>query len=159
MSKEGEQFRRGIYTFWRRTAPYASFMAFDAPSREVACERRPRSNTPVQALVTLNDPAFLAAANALAERIVRERGKDARQRLIFAFKCCLAREPSADETRSLLEFYQESRKRFAAEPANALVMARIDETESMRDGDAIELAAWTVISNVLLNLDETLTKG
>jgi hypothetical protein len=68
VSKDGDQFRRGLYTFWRRTAPYASFMAFDAPSREVVCERRPRSNTPVQALVTLNDPAFLVAATALAKR-------------------------------------------------------------------------------------------
>jgi hypothetical protein len=130
-----------------------------APSREVACERRPRSNTPVQALVTLNDPAFLAAANALAERIIGEGGKDAKQRLAFAFKCCLAREPNPKEASHLLELYQESRRRFAAAPATAVALASIDETESMSDADAVEFAAWTVISNVLLNLDETLTKG
>jgi hypothetical protein len=177
VSKDGDQFRRGLYTFWRRTAPYASFMAFDAPSREVVCERRPRSNTPVQALVTLNDPAFLAAATGLAKRLVAEGGQTPSKRLTYAFKCCLSRQPDPKEVRELLELYRESLKKFTMNPAAATAMINVGqpkpvekkgetksdnakpETTVPAPKNAAELAAWTVIANVLLNLDETLTKG
>jgi hypothetical protein len=134
-------------------------MAFDAPSREVACERRPRSNTPVQALVTLNDPAYLSAAAALAKRIVTEGGVNEKQRLAFAFKAVLARQPSSKESSTLLDLYRESLRKYQGDSAAAKAMAR---AESPKDGETTgyaEQAAWTVISNVLLNLDETLTKG
>jgi hypothetical protein len=158
-SKEGDQFRRGLYTFWRRTAPYASFMAFDAPSREVCCERRPRTNTPLQALVTLNDPAFIAPAAALARRVLAEGGATDRQRLAYAFRRCLARPPTAAETRHLLSLYREACRRLSADPARAEALAAggLDKPEG--GADLVRLAAWTVVANVLLNLDETLTKG
>ena len=162
LSKSGDQYRRGLYTFWRRTAPYASFAAFDAPSREVACERRPRSNTPIQALVTLNDPAFLAAANGLARRVLTEGGASTADRLIFAFESCLSRRPEPNELRPLLRLYEETLRRFSsdANSAKALLKAGFEGAAEPPDGPALaEQAAWAVISNVLLNLDETLTKG
>lgn len=157
--KNGNQFRRGLYTFWRRTAPYASFAAFDAPSREVMCERRARSNTPVQALVTLNDPAFLAAAYGLARRVMAQANDTPEERITFAFRCCLAREPSPNELRPLLRLYEESVSKFVGNPEAAEHLVQVGLGQAAAPGKAAELAAWTVISNVLLNLDETLTKG
>jgi hypothetical protein len=159
VSKTGDQFRRGLYTFWRRTAPYASFAAFDAPSREVMCERRARSNTPIQALVTLNDPAFVAAANGLAQRILAQRGQTPEQRLTFAFECCLSRQPQPSELRPLLRLYQSSLSKFTNDAAAAKAMASVGLPEPAEGSNLAERAAWAVISNVLLNLDETLTKG
>src|SRR5207244_3175608 len=137
----------------------ASFMAFDAPSREVCCERRARSNTPVQALVTLNDGAFLAPANALARRIVAEGGQSEKQKLNYAFQRCLARPPTAQEAKHLLELYRESLQIFHREPARAEKMAAAGLGKGEGKSSPTEVAAWTVIANVLLNLDETLTKG
>lgn len=160
ISTQGDQFRRGIYTFARRTAPYASFAAFDAPSREVMCERRPRSNTPVQALVTLNDPAFVAAANGLARRILSDApGADLQGRLVFAFETCLSRRPDAAELPALERLYQKSLERFRSEPTAAEKLVKVGLDKPEPGADLAELAAWTVISNVLLNLDESLTKG
>ncbi|MFO1499553.1 MAG: PSD1 and planctomycete cytochrome C domain-containing protein [Verrucomicrobiota bacterium] len=164
LSKDGDQFRRGLYTFWRRTAPYASFAAFDAPSREVTCERRPRSNTPIQSLVTLNDPAFMAAANGLAGRILREGGGSLDERLAFAFECCLARRPKPEEIRPLRRLLDQTLERFARdEPAARAIsktgLSASEATEHAGTSTSAERAAWAVISNVLLNLDETLTKG
>jgi hypothetical protein len=123
------------------------------------CERRPRSNTPVQALVTLNDPAFIAAANGLARRLVAEGGASAAQRLTHAFHCCLARPPAPGESHPLLRLYEESRRRFKQDlsAARALLSVGFPKVES--DADLPELAAWAVVANVLLNLDEALTKG
>jgi hypothetical protein len=158
MSKDGDQFRRGIYTFARRTAPYAAFAAFDAPSREVMCERRARSNTPIQALVTMNDPAFVAAANGLAERLMKDGGTTAEQRLEYAFECCVARRPEAAEARPLLRLYEESREKFSDDNGAARRLASVGLPKSDEDSHAVERAAWAVVSNVLLNLDEALTK-
>ena len=159
VNTNGDQFRRGLYTFWRRTAPYAAFLAFDAPSREVCCERRPRTNTPLQALVTLNDPAYVVAAEALARRLMTEGGSDDAERLSYAFKCCVARPPTPAEQRQLLDLFRSVRRRLETEPAraNSLVSGSLPATPKVRNPS--ELAAWTVVANVLLNLDETLTKG
>ena len=157
VSKDGDQFRRGLYTFWRRTAPYASFMVFDAPSREVSCERRPRTNTPLQALATLNDPAFTAAAVALARKIVADGGRTDRERLVYAFRRCLGRAPTRDEERVLTSLWKTARDRFIAEPDKAKATLQILPGEA--HGDPADVAAWFVVANALLNLDETLTKG
>ena len=155
----GNQFRRGLYTFARRSFPYAAFATFDAPSREVCIERRPRTNTPLQALTTLNDPAFLAAAAGLARRVLDEGGDTPRQRLAHAFRCVVGRRPAADERQALLELYRKVHTRFASDPAAAEKVATAALPFSGQPADLAELAAWTVIANVLLNLDEALTKG
>jgi hypothetical protein len=159
MSTNGDQYRRGVYTFWRRTAPYAAFMAFDAPSREVVCERRPRTNTPLQALATLNDKAFVEASAALARRILAECKGDAKDRAAYGFKLCVARAPGARELDVLVRLYEENLEKYRQDPVAAQAMAKNGVKESPKDVDAAELAAWTVIANVLLNLDETVTKG
>jgi hypothetical protein len=158
-STHGDQYRRGLYTFWRRTAPYAAFMAFDAPSREVACDRRPRTNTPLQALATLNDRAFVEPAAALARRMMSEvRGSD-QERTIHGFRLCVTRMPSDLELKHLLALYRENLAKYRADPAAAKVLATSGLPEPPAGMDVAELAAWTVIANVLLNLDETITKG
>jgi hypothetical protein len=159
MSTGGDQYRRGLYTFWRRTAPYAAFMAFDAPSREVACERRPRTNTPLQALATLNDKAFVEASAALARRILAECQGEAKDRAAYGFKLCVARTPGAKELDVLVHLYEENLAKYRQDPAAAQALAKNGAKELPGDVDAAELAVWTVIANVLLNLDETITKG
>jgi hypothetical protein len=159
MSTAGDQYRRGLYTFWRRTAPYAAFMAFDAPSREVACERRPRTNTPLQALATLNDKPFVECAAALARRMMSEVNSSDRDRAIHGFRLCVARMPSEVEIKLLLLLYQENVEKYRRDPAAAKAMAANGLEAPPQWLDVAELAAWTVVSNVLLNLDETITKG
>ncbi len=159
MSSNGDQYRRGLYTFWRRTAPYATFMAFDAPSREVACERRPRTNTPLQALATLNDKAFVEASAALARRILAECKGDVKDRAAYGFKVCVARTPRAQELDVLVRLYEENLSKYQQDGAAAQAMVKNGAKEMPKDVDVAELAAWTVIANVLLNLDETVTKG
>jgi hypothetical protein len=153
-SKNGDQYRRGLYTFWRRTAPYAMFQSFDAPSREVACSRRPRTNTPLQALATLNDKAFVACANALAKRVLADGGATDADRIAYAFKCCVARPPSKAETDAVLKLLADGRERYVADAAGAKALAG----NLPKGVTAADLAAWTVVANVLLNLDETVTK-
>jgi hypothetical protein len=158
LSDRGNQYRRGLYTFWRRTAPYATFMAFDAPSREVACERRPRSNTPLQALATLNDKSFVECANGLARRMMAEASGDTSARAEYGFRLCVARKPNDSELRALVALYEETLDRYKRDPTAAKQLAQVlGPTKTPLDTD--ELAAWTVVANVLLNLDETITKG
>jgi hypothetical protein len=159
MSTGGDQYRRGLYTFWRRTAPYAAFMAFDAPSREVCTERRPRTNTPLQALATLNDRVFVEASAALARRTLRETpGGGPKERLSHAFRLCVARKPTAAEQEILLGLYEENLAKYRKDVKAALAMVK-HGGELPQGVDTAELAAWTVVANVLLNLDETITKG
>ena len=149
--------RRGLYTFWKRTAPYGAFAAFDAPSREVTCDRRPRTNTPLQALATLNDKAFVECAAGLARRILVEEKGDNAAKATFAFRCCTGRAPSAAELKLLLSLYQSNRDKYRRDAAAAKLLANSGLGESSVGTDA-EVAAWTVVANVLLNLDETVTK-
>jgi hypothetical protein len=160
-SKNGNQFRRGLYTFWRRSSPYPAFIAFDAPSREVSCERRSRTNTPLQALATLNDPAFVQPAAALARRILAESKGTIEDRAVHAFRLVLARKPLPAESIHVVELYHENLDRYRRDPAaaEATAMTGLATIASASDLDKAELAAWTVVANVLLNLDETLTKG
>ncbi len=141
-----DRYRRGLYTFVRRTAPYPSMLTFDAPSREFCTVRRVRTNTPLQALTTLNDPAFFEAAQALARRILAEGGPDDRSRAIQGFRLTVSRPPKPGELDRILGGLEKERAWFAAHPGDA------------KELGGAETAAWTMISNVLLNLDETLTK-
>jgi hypothetical protein len=158
MSGNGDQYRRGLYTFWRRTAPYAAFMAFDAPSREVCTERRPRTNTPLQALATLNDKAFVDCAAALARRMMAEVKGGDKERAIYGFRLCVARTPSEKEVDAILKLYQESLEKYKKDAAAAKALATSGPAPPPKEMNPAELAAWTVIANVLLNLDETITK-
>jgi Protein of unknown function (DUF1553) len=159
MSSGGDQYRRGLYTFWRRTAPYAAFMAFDAPSREFSCERRPRTNTPLQALATLNDKSFVDCAGALARRMMIEAKGNDKERAIHGFRLCVARTPTDAELEHLLRLYKESLAKYQQDAGAAKAMAKGSLSEPPKELDPAELAAWTVVANVLLNLDETITKG
>jgi hypothetical protein len=158
-STNGDEYRRGLYTFWRRTAPYAALVAFDAPSREVCTERRPRTNTPLQALATLNDKVFAEAAAALARRMMAEGGRTNEDRARHGFRLCVARTPSRAELDPLLALYRENLEKYKKDPTAANAMARSGSPKPPRKMDPAELAAWTVVANVLLNLDETVTKG
>ena len=157
-SDNGDQYRRGLYTFWRRTAPYAAFMAFDAPSREFCTERRPRTNTPLQALATLNDRAFVDCAAALARRMAAVAGSP-EQRAVHGFRLCLARQPTPGELDQLLSLYRDSLGKYRREPAAAAALVRPASLPVRENADPAELAAWTVVANILLNLDETVTRG
>jgi hypothetical protein len=132
--------RRGLYTEWRRTNPYPSMTTFDAPNRDVCTVRRTRTNTPLQALVTLNDQVYVEAAQALARRIAAAPGGTT-ERLNFA-----------------LALFEESRAEFAKRPAKATELATNPLGPAPKGVEVADLAAWTVVSNVLLNLDEMLMK-
>ena len=188
VTSEGEdRYRRGLYTFIRRSAAYPSFMTFDATSRESCTVRRVRTNTPLQALVTLNDEAFFEAAQALAARVLRDgvasptlvaratnvgvsppafgggtpatvaaqafRPADARA--TYAFRLVLSRTPTDDELARTVASYERQLERFRKDPAAA---ARVIKGHAVEGGDPAEQAAWTLVANALLNLDEALTK-
>jgi hypothetical protein len=152
-----DRYRRGLYTTWRRSNPYPSMITFDAPSREVCTVRRERSNTPLQALVTLNDPVFLEAAQSLARHIVASPGSS-EDKLRAGFRRCLVREPSERELAELLMLFRRSHGRFSGDPSQATAIATIPLGALPDGADVAEHAAWTVVSNVLLNLDEFLMK-
>jgi hypothetical protein len=158
-STGGDQYRRGLYTFWRRTAPYAAFTAFDAPSREVACERRPRTNTPLQALATLNDKVFVECSAALARRMMKESDADVSARAAYGFRLCVSRTPKDTELEHLQALFRESLDKYRRDPNAARAMATAGGMNVLPGMNVAELAAWTVVANVLLNLDETVTKG
>jgi len=153
-----DRYRRGLYTTWRRTNPYPSMVMFDAPNREVCTVRRSQTNTPLQALVTMNDPVYVEAAQALARRILREGGATVESRAAFAFRCCLIRPPTPAEQQRLVTLYQQVRARFATQPDQANRFAT-DPLGPLPAGvDPVEAAAWTTVANVLLNLDEIFLK-
>jgi uncharacterized protein DUF1553/uncharacterized protein DUF1549/cytochrome c len=209
-SEGPDRYRRALYTFMRRTAPYPSLDTFDAPSREFCTVRRVRTNTPLQALTTLNDPAFFEAAQAMARRIVKESKPDEPDRVAYGFNLVVSRPPTKLETDRVLAYYHEELAHFRADPKAALEvigyvqprpagskesgvggqklevrsqnsLAEIGkeskqenaaksatspaklaptppEVKAPPPANASELAAWTMVSNVLLNLDETITK-
>ncbi len=161
MTSEGEdRYRRGVYTTWRRSNPYPSMATFDAPSREVCTLRRDSTNTPLQALVTLNDPSFVEAAQALARQVVlRESAtmSDA-DRLQVAFEKCTSRTATLEELRPLGNLLDLARKELKLVPDAAMKLATEPLGKLPDTADAVELAAWTAVCNVLLNLDEVLMK-
>ncbi|MDP6443359.1 MAG: DUF1553 domain-containing protein, partial [Pirellulaceae bacterium] len=157
-TSDGEdRYRRGLYTTWRRSNPYPSLAAFDAPNREVCTIRRDRTNTPLQALVTLNDPVYVEAAQALARRLTKDKG-DVPQRIESAMMICLSRPPTAAETEQLAELVELASKKLATQPEAAKQLATVPLGAAPEGADVVELATWTVVGNVLMNLDEFLMK-
>jgi Protein of unknown function (DUF1553) len=152
-----DRHRRGLYTEWRRTSPYPSMATFDAPSREACTLRRIRTNTPLQALVTLNDPVYVEAAQALARKVVAS-GKTTEERVVFAFRTCTSRVPTDKERERLVKLFEEAKAEYAKDAKKAEAMATDPIGPLPKDGNAVELAAWTTVGNVLLNLDELLMR-
>lgn len=158
-NKGAENYRRGLYVYWRRSIPYASFVTFDAPSRETCTVRRPRTNTPLQALVMMNDPVYVEAARNLGLRLMQKGGKAVVDRVRFAFRLCLARNPSDQELSRMVNAYETEMKHFLEHRADANQLVHVGASPPPTNVDPVELAAWTIIGQVLLNLDETITKG
>jgi Protein of unknown function (DUF1553)/Protein of unknown function (DUF1549)/Planctomycete cytochrome C len=184
MSAGEDRYRRGVYTFVRRSAPYPSMATFDAPSREFCVVRRVRTNTPLQALTTLNDPAFFEAARALATHLMTDvpddshtataspagpgprsaeepgsgdvsTGDSPAARIVYGFRRCTSRHPTEDELARLTGFYNLELAHFKQDPADAAKVIKGYQKASL---DPAEQAAWTMVANVMLNLDETITK-
>ena len=153
-SQGRDRYRRGIYIHFQRTIPYPLLMNFDAPDASVAACRRQRSNTPLQALNLLNDPAFLETAQALAERILREASGTFQNRLDYGFELCLARKAEPIESERLLSYFQKQKAILKNEPQSAESLFPMELVAV----DRVEAAAWVGLSRVLLNLDEFLTR-
>jgi hypothetical protein len=162
-SKGEDRYRRGLYTFWRRTVPYPSMATFDAPSRENSTMRRLPTNTPLQAFVTLNDPAYVEAAQALGARILREGGITAESRVKFGLELCLARPVSGSQVTTLVQLYQDELANYQAKADDAKKLSTSTTLPTEKafppDTNPAEAAAWTAVANVLLNLDGVLSKG
>jgi len=152
-----DRYRRALYTEWRRTSPYPSMATFDAPSREICLLRRNRTNTPLQALVTLNDPVYVEAAQALARRVA-QAASDPCERIRQAFRLVLSRPPSEIEIDKLARLQCDAFAAFSQDPARAAQFATDPLGPLPAGANPAELASWTAVANVLLNLDETLMK-
>jgi hypothetical protein len=156
-----ERYRRALYTFSYRSVPYPLLQTFDAPNGDTACVRRVRSNTPLQALMTLNEPVFVASARALALRALREGGPTDVDRVAYAFRRCLARAPAPEESAALLALLDRQHRRFSDPDAKPWELAADDPAhppELPATETPARLAAWTAVARVVLNLDETITK-
>jgi Protein of unknown function (DUF1553)/Protein of unknown function (DUF1549)/Planctomycete cytochrome C len=151
-------YRRTMYTFWKRASPPPQLVAFDAPDREVCTVRRSRTNTPLQALILMNDPTYVEASRKLAERVLKSAtGTD--DRIALAFRLTTGRTPMAREVEILRGAYDKQLARFRADPAAAGRLLGVGEASRDSQADAGELAAWSMVSSTLLNLDETVTKN
>jgi hypothetical protein len=153
-----DKYRRGVYTQWRRSNPYPSMSTFDAPNRDTCVVRRARTNTPLQALVTMNDPVYVEAAQGLARRTIEKGGKTPAEKAAFAFRACLVRAPSEAEVKVLVKLHDEAKARFAKDTPKATQFATNPLGPLPKGVDASEAAAWTVVANVIMNLDEMLMK-
>jgi hypothetical protein len=160
--EKGEnRYRRGLYTFRYRSVPYPMLQAFDAPNGDASCVRRVRSNTPLQALTTLNEPLFLECARALAMRTLADGGATDAERLSFAFRRCVSRQPSEAESKLLLDLLEKEMAKFTAADAKPWELAAEDPANPPPLPEGVtspQAAAWTAVARVLLNLDETITK-
>ena len=152
-------YRRSLYTFWKRTAPPPQMNILDAPSREACTSRRERTNTPMQALMLMNDPQFFEAARAFAERALKDAGESPEARIAYIFETATARLPKPKETALLLQTLHAHYQEFRADPEAAKALIAVGESPPDDTLDTVEVAAWTMIANLILNLDEVLNKG
>jgi Protein of unknown function (DUF1553) len=152
VSPGGDRYRRGLYTYSKRTAPFAMAMTFDGPSGEVCVARREVSNSPLQALTLLNDPVFVEGSQALGARMAKATG-NVEERVWGLFRLCLSRSPQPEEVSTLVHFYENQRERLTKKELDATKIA------GSAGGQAIDNAAWTILARAILNLDETVTKG
>jgi hypothetical protein len=150
-------FRRSLYTYWKRQIPPPTMQVLDAPTRETCVLRRQRTNTPLQALALLNDLQFVEAARALAARMIAHADRD-EERLKYGFRLVTARWPLEQEQQTILQLLHEEREEFRSAPQRARELVTAGESPLPSDANVGELAAWTVIGNLLLNLDEVLCR-
>lgn len=155
-SQGEDRFRRGLYTIWRRSSPYPSFVAFDAPDRAACVVNRTRTNTPLQALTLMNDPVYVEAALGLGRRMLNSEGSDI-DRIVYGFRLCMSRQPKAEERELLMQLYEKAFVRYRDDPAAAQDVIRY--WSGPKDADAVAWAAWFQVATVLLNLDEAIIKG
>jgi hypothetical protein len=161
VSEGDDRYRRGMYTFWKRSVPYPALTTFDSPQAEQSCVRRVRSNTPLQALITLNEPTFNNAARWLAWRLLNDTALNDQARMSRGFRLVLARKPSPKEAAALMSLLDSARADFDSRPKDAALFAFADPKNPAPLPDGVNvprLAAWTTVSRALLNLDETVTK-
>ncbi|MCA9145239.1 MAG: PSD1 domain-containing protein [Planctomycetales bacterium] len=151
-------YRRSMYTFWKRTAPPPSMQIFDAPSREYCVVRRERTNTPKAALALMNDVQFVEAARNLAQQMMKS-GETPQARLEYGFRVSTARKPIESETAVLLGIFESILKSYQEDPQAATSLVSVGESKRDESLDVAELAAWTIVANTILNLDEVVTKG
>ncbi len=157
-SHGADLYRRTMYTFWKRTAPPPSLMTFDAPDRETCTVRRARTNTPLQALVLMNDPTYVEAARHLAERVVLAKPNDA-ERIDHLFMVTLSRAPSAAERSAVGGMLVKLQTRFKAQPAEAEKLLKVGESAHDQRVSQADLAAWSMVASAILNLDEFVTRN
>jgi Protein of unknown function (DUF1553)/Protein of unknown function (DUF1549)/Concanavalin A-like lectin/glucanases superfamily/Planctomycete cytochrome C len=158
-SQGRDLYRRSMYTFWKRTVPYPSLNTFDAPDREKCTARRTVTNTPLQALVLMNDPTYIEAARKLAERDLNEAGPNETDRIRYAFRLATDRDPSPKEMTILAALYRKQRAHYDAARGDAEKLLAIGESPRDPKKDPVDLAAWTMVTSTILNLDETITKN
>ena len=156
-SKGEDKYRRGLYTYLKRTSPYPTMTAFDAPSREICTARRIRSNTPLQALVTLNDPVYVEAAQAFARKLINAEKEDSK-RIQLAYKTALSRQADSTEVEAITKLLKQRIEYYKSNKEDALKMAQVPLGKVPGNMNVSEAAAWSSVCNVILNLDEFLTK-
>src|SRR5262249_16216831 len=148
-------YRRGMYTWFQRTSPYPMLLTFDSPDSNVCCVRRDRTNTPLQALTLLNDAVFIECARVLGRRIFDYRPSRVEERLGYAFRLCLARQPTPGELRVLRELYEDLVEACHKQPAKA---AKLLGKAKEKGTNVAEAAAWVAVARTIMNLDEFVTR-
>jgi hypothetical protein len=156
--KGDKNYRKSMYTYYKRSAPIPNMVTFDAPSREKCTIKRSRTNTPLQALVTLNDPIFVEASRFFAERIIREGGKTTQEKIDYAFMNVTARKPASDIRQLVEKLYMRQLADFTKDPTKSKALLAVGDKPRDESLNLAEHAAWTVIAQLALNLDETLNK-
>ncbi len=158
-SHGADLYRRSMYTFWKRSVPYPSLNTFDAPDREKCTARRGVTNTPLQALVLWNDPTYIEAARALAQRDLKEAPSEEAARVRYVFRLATDRDPTAQEVDILDKLYKKEAARYAADKTAAVKLISVGESKPDPAIEPAQLAAWTLVASAILNMDETITKN
>ena len=154
-----DQYRRGLYTWWQRSFPHPSMLAFDAPTREECSAGRTESNIPQQAMVLLNDPTYVEAARTFAARIIADGGADTDARITWAFRRAVQREPRPEERKVIAALVTKQRTEYTANRPAAEALVTVGQSPAPENADVVELAAWTNVARVILNMHETITRN
>jgi hypothetical protein len=157
--KDENQYRRGLYVYWKRGAPYPSMLTFDAAKRDTCTVTRPETTTPLQALTLLNDPVYVECAKMFGQRMLKSGGKDDTARLTFGFRLCTSRMPSDKELEILRGLLKDEREHYKAEPDAVKKLLTVGDAKVDEALDQAEIAAWANVGSALLNLDSAIHKG